>query len=256
MHPPAPQSAAGNPHSALAPGDARVEFCGEDYTALTSQPFRIGREGDLTVDDNPYLHRQFLMLHYQGGYWQLSNVGSQLAATIADDRGLVQAWLAPGASLPLVFPCTRVWFTAGPTTYEFTVTLDDPPFVPVRRDQHVTGTTTLGPGTLTADQHLLLIALAEVVLRRGGQSAGNIPSNAAAAARLGWTVTKFNRKLDNVCDKFTRHGVRGLHGDATRLASTRRARLVEYALAARLVNVSDLDLLPATGSECGSPSPA
>lgn len=223
---------------------------------LAPQPFRIGREGDLTVDDNPYLHRQFLMLHSQGGYWQLSNIGSQLAATIADDRGLLQAWLAPGASLPLLFPRTRVWFTAGPTTYEFTVTLDDPPFAPVPPDRQGTGATTLGPGTLTADQHLLLVALAEVVLRRDGQSTGNIPSNAAAAARLGWTVTKFNRKLDNVCDKFTRHGVRGLLGDATRLASARRARLVEYALAACLVNVSDLDLLPPAGSERSEPSPA
>jgi hypothetical protein len=230
------------------PGDAHVEFCGEDYTAVAGQPFKIGREGDLTVDDNPYLHRQFLMLHHQSGYWQLSNVGSQLAATIADDRGLVQAWLSPGASLPLVFPATRVWFTAGPTTYEFTVTLDDPPFLPVSLDQQVSGATTLGPGTLTADQHLLLVALAEVVLRRGEQGAGRIPSNADAATRLGWTLTKFNRKLDNVCDKFSRHGVRGLHGDATRLASTRRARLVEYALAARLVTAGDLDLLPSAKS--------
>jgi len=238
-----------------SPGDAHVEFCGEEYTAIASQPFNIGREGDLTVDDNAYLHRQFLMLHYQSGYWQLSNVGRHLAATIADDRGLVQAWLAPGGSLPLVFPCTRVWFTAGPTTYEFTVSLDDAPFLPVSLDQQVTGATTLGPGTLTADQHLLLVALAEVVLRRGRQGAGRIPSNADAAARLGWTVTKFNRKLDNVCDKFTRHGVRGLHGDATRLASTRRARLVEYALAACLVTVSDLDLLSPLGSERSAPSP-
>ena len=226
------------------PGEARIDFCGEQHTAVSSQPFSIGREGDLAVDDNPYLHRQFLLLHHDGGYWQLSNVGRQLAATIADDRGLVQAWLAPGASLPLVFPCTRVWFTAGPTTYEFTVTVAGSPFLPVSLDQQVTGSTTLGPGTLTADQHLLLVALAEPVLRHGDRGAGRIPGNADAAARLGWTITKFNRKLDNVCDKLSRHGVRGLHGDARRLASTRRARLVEYALAARLVTVGDLELLP------------
>ena len=81
----------------------------------------------------------------------------------------------------------------------------------------------------------------------GGQSTGNIPST-AAAARLGRTVSKFNRKLDNVYDKFTRHGVRGLDGDATRLASARQARLVEYALVAHIVNVSDLDLLPPMAS--------
>ena len=35
------------------PNEAHVEFCGEDYTVRTSRPFRVGREGDLTVDDNP-----------------------------------------------------------------------------------------------------------------------------------------------------------------------------------------------------------
>ena len=40
------------------------------------------------------------------------------AATVADESGHLQAYLAPGGRLPLVFPKTIVWFTAGPTTYE------------------------------------------------------------------------------------------------------------------------------------------
>ena len=39
-------------------------------------------------------------------------------------------------------------------------------------------------------------------------------------------------------------GVRGLHGGPERLARARKARLVEYAVAARLVTASDLELLP------------
>ena len=73
-----------------------------------------------------------------------------------------------------------------------------------------------------------------------------MPTSAGAALRLGWTITKFNRKLDNVCDKLTRNGVRGLHGDARNLATNRRARLVEYALSARLVTTHDLALLDLT----------
>ena len=38
----------------------RVEFCGEWYTVEEGAPFTIGRESDLTIDDNPYLHRTFL----------------------------------------------------------------------------------------------------------------------------------------------------------------------------------------------------
>jgi hypothetical protein len=88
----------------------------------------------------------------------------------------------------------------------------------------------------------LITALAENILRRGNRGAGTIPSSADAAVKLGWTITKFNRKLDNVCEKLSRSGIRGLHGDAGRLATSRRARLVEYALAARLVSASDLVL--------------
>ena len=62
-----------------------------------------------------------------------------------------------------------------------------------------------------------------------------MPSSSEAATRLGWTTTKFNRKLDNVCQKLAAQGVRGLHGEPGRLASNRRARLVEYAIAVRLI---------------------
>jgi hypothetical protein len=70
-----------------------------------------------------------------------------------------------------------------------------------------------------------------------------LPSSNGAADRLGWTVTKFNRKLDNVCDKLEKLGVRGLHGERGELASGRRSRLVEYAIATRLVTRDDLTLL-------------
>ena len=111
------------------------------------------------------------------------------------------------------------------------------------------GTVTIGRVQLTPDQKLLIIALCENVLRRGDRGAGHVPQSGAAAARLGWTVTKFNRKLDNVCQKLQRLGVRGLHGDADRLASNRRSRLVEYAVATRLVSRADLAMLDLPLSE-------
>ena len=62
---------------------------------------------------------------------------------------------------------------------------------------------------------------------------------------MGWTLKKFEKKIDNVCDRLSNRGVRGLKGEAGNLAANRRARLVEYALAARLVTVEDLALLDA-----------
>ena len=82
-----------------------VDFCGELYIPKPDEPFTIGREADLVVDDeNPFLHRQFLQLTKQGALWWLTNIGSQLTATVANTDGEMQAWLAPGAGLPLVFP--------------------------------------------------------------------------------------------------------------------------------------------------------
>jgi hypothetical protein len=70
-----------------------------------------------------------------------------------------------------------------------------------------------------------------------------LPSSAAAAQRLGWSLTRFNRKLDNVCDKLDRQGVPGLRGGVAASATNRRVRLVEYAVASRLITRDDLPLL-------------
>ena len=50
--------------------------------------------------------------------------------------------------------------------------------------------------------------------------------------------------LPEVVSRLGEAGVRGLHGGPERLARARKARLVEYAVAARLVTASDLELLP------------
>ena len=108
----------------------------------------------------------------------------------------------------------------------------------------IDGTITIGRVQLTPDQKLLIVALCENVLRRGDRGAGHVPQSGAAAQRMGWTVTKFNRKLDNVCEKLSELGVRGVRGGPTKLASSRKARLVEYAMAGRVVTADDLGLPP------------
>jgi hypothetical protein len=205
--------------------------------------FVVGREGDLAIDDNPYLHRRFLVIRENDGIWWLSNTGSTLAATVADRAGLMQAWLAPGGSLPLVFPESVVIFTAGPTTYELEIELREPTFAPTDVIEDVSGTTTIGRISLSASQRLLVLALAEPLLRAGALSVGSLPTSAVAAERLGWPLTTFNRKLDHICQKLAASGVKGLHGATDKLAMNRRARLVEYAVAARIVTVDDLVML-------------
>lgn len=220
-----------------------LDFMGERIEVPADGWVTLGREGDVVVDDNPYLHRLFLQVGYAEGLPWIVNLGDQLSATVSDSEGRVQAWLAPGAKLPIVFEHTVVRFTAGPTTYEFELHMGEPVFAEPVRVPESTGETTVGPLPFTPDQRLLILALAEPILRQDGRSSASIPSSAEAAQRLGWTSTKFNRKLDNVCQKLAKIGVQGLHGAPGELASNRRSRLVEYAVSVRLVTPDDLQEL-------------
>jgi hypothetical protein len=220
-----------------------VEFAGELFPVEPGGVFTVGREGDLAIDDNLFLHRNFLTIQNVDGLWLLSNVGSRLTATVTDSGGRVQAWLAPGARLPLVFASTSVIFSAGPTTYELTIHAAEPAFRETQPEPEGDGLSTIGDVPLTHSQRVMILALAEPVLRREGTGMSELPTSAQAAERIGWTLTRFNRKLDNVCDKLDRIGVPGLRGGVRSYATNRRVRLVEHAIAARLVTRDDLPLL-------------
>ncbi len=232
-----------------------VVFCGEEHPVSPERGLTIGRTGDLEVDDNPYLHRTFLVVSFDNGFWWLSNTGSTLTATVADEQGLFQAWLNPGARIPLALRTLVVWFTAGPTTYDFEIHVASPAFQTVVSEPASSppddelGAATVGRVSLTPDQKLLVVALCEPFLRRRETGTSQIPSSAAAADRLGWALTRFNRKLDNVCQKLADAGTRGLHGGIGKLATNRKARLVEHALSTKLVTEDDLALLDDDGTD-------
>lgn len=238
---------AGHGDTAPPPlGPLRVRFGEQLAEVIPGTPFSIGRDADLNIDENPYLHRQFLRLRVEAGLWWLENVGTLLSATLTDGSGQVQATLAPGARLPLVFDRVEVVFGAGSTSYELEIVSDaaffGPPVLPTPRTIG-SADETIGHVPLTHSQRQLIVALAEPLLRGGSSGRGEIPGSAEAADRLGWTLTAFNRKLDNVCEKLDRIGVSGLRGGRDSLATNRRMRLVEYAVATRLVTAPDLAIL-------------
>ena len=195
---------------------AQIGFCGEWYYADPDREFAIGRDGDLQIDDNPYLHRRFPHPGVAAG----AVVAGQrrhpaLGHRLRNAGGTFQAWLAPGARLPLVFGATTVLFTAGSDHLrDSSIVCDDADIRPVRGPVQP-ATSARPPSVRSASrpsQKQLIVALAEPLLRRDGTSVSAIPSSKEAAARLGWEQTRFNRKLDNVCDKLDRRGVRGLRG--------------------------------------------
>ena len=220
-----------------------LDFAGELFEVTPSQVFLVGRQGDLAIDDNPYLHRSFLEVAAEDGLWWVTNVGSRLPAHLTEAHGRVRTTLAPGARQPLVFSDTVLSFTAGSTTYELLLHTDGPAWRPPRPGRPRDGDTTIAPSALTESQRLALLALAEPVLRRDGTGASQVPTAVEAAARLGWAQTRFNRKLDNLCEKFEKSGVRGLRGTLGSSAANRRVLLVEYAVTTLLVTREDLSLL-------------
>jgi hypothetical protein len=168
---------------------------------------------------------------------------------IADADSRSNVVLAPGSEIALSFPNAIVRFRAGVTDYELSLRVpdredeEDDEDGDASWDDEFTDTIGLSDVPLTDEQRLLLLALAEPALR-DPHNKEELPANRAIARRLGWSITKFNRKLDNLCNRFTKLGVGGLRGSIDQLATDRRRRLVEHAIESALVSADQLDRLP------------
>ncbi len=67
----------------------KIEFCGEWYDVVHPNDFHIGRESDLVIDDNPYLHRRFLRIYEDFGLLTSDQaVGEETRASDVDLAGV------------------------------------------------------------------------------------------------------------------------------------------------------------------------
>lgn len=223
-----------------------VEFVGEEHTVVPGDQLTFGRTGDLVIDQNNYLHRQLGVFDHSADIWWLHNVGSAIVIELIDRNSTSRMTVAPGSSVALAFEEAVVRFEAGRATYEVTVEGPPPGLAPRSLDaDDAPATITAVDIVFTPDQLRCILALAEPRLLDPALPPTSLPTNRQAAARLGWKATRFNRKLDNVCSKVDRMGVAGLHGGSGGLATKRRERLVDYALATSMIAVEDLALLDA-----------
>lgn len=230
--------------------DLHVDFIGEVRAVEPGQELTFGRQGDLHIDDNRHLHRVLGRFWSRGESWWLSNEGRSITIQIADADSRSSVQLAPGSEIALSFPNSILRFRAGITDYELLVRVPDrgaddgdDEDDPLDADDDDGETIALGDIMLTDEQRLLLLALAEGPLR-DPHTSEELPTNRAVARRLGWSITKFNRKLDSLCDRFARLGVGGLRGSIDQLATDRRRRLVDHAVESGLISRSQLGRLP------------
>lgn len=221
-------------------GEARVVAPGSELT--------FGRAADLVVDEaNTYLHRVVGRVFCQGGIWLLENLGSHVELDVVSEGGVVSR-LPPAHpdALPVVVslatPTCVIRFRAGVANYEIGVTIGDTPR-PAVSVNPTGGVETLRYGRipLTDEERSMLLLIAEPCLRDPTCGPEALPASRQVAHQLGWPLSKLNRKLDYLCTRLTRAGVRGLHGGRGREARNRRWRLVEHAINARLVTPADLD---------------
>lgn len=221
----------------------RIDFAGEVTELATDQSLTFGRSADLDIDDNRYLHRQLGQLFADRGIWWLRNVGSAIVLSIIDHDSASTVKVTPGATVPITFEHATIAFAAGRANYELEVAstgeVPEPPDTPAGDGDRTVSATDL---PLTPEQRLLLVVFAEPALRATGV-VDRLPTNREVASRLGWSDTKFNRKLDALCRKYAAAGVAGLVGSADALARDRRRRLTEHVVYSSIVTPTDLDLL-------------
>jgi hypothetical protein len=227
-------------------GKLYLDFCGEDHTLDPGASMTFGRDGDLMVDDNPYMHRIVGRFTDHDGMWCLENLGRTIPVVLRDASGPSSANIAPGSAAALVHGEFTLGFSAGPTRYELFGALEDHEWATdLLGPDGLSGTETVDWGRvdLNDDQRLLLLAMCEPRLLDPHGDPDTPFSNRQGAARLGWSITKFNRKLDHLCEKLHRAGVPDVHGGVGANAMDRRRRLVDHALTVRLVTVEELSLI-------------
>jgi hypothetical protein len=226
-----------------------VDFCGERRRLGPGDELTFGRAADLAVDEaNAYLHRIVGRFVWHAGFWWVENLGAHIELELlAADVTAVRLGPRPVDGDPLAAPLTsgdaRLRFAAGGLQYELDVLVGpiDRPVPAPLDDGDGAATSRYGHLELTADERLLLSELARPVLADASAGPDSLPANREVALRLGWTLTKFNRKLDYLCTRLTKVGVRGLQGGRGEEATNRRWRLVEHAVTARLVTPADLE---------------
>ena len=234
----------------MADGTITIEFIDERVELVPPTSLTFGRDADLVIDeDNPHLHRVCGCIHWAGGRWWLDNVGPHVAMRVVGAGGSDTTLPAdPDGRLPfrtcaLLDQHTTISFRAGRFTYE--VTCEQPEAV--RPPGRITispsdrETKPFGLIDLTIEERALLGVLAAGLLRAPGAGPECLPANKEAAAQLGWPLTRFNRKLDYLCERLAKTGVPGLKGTRGRESEARRWRLVTHAVSIGLVSEADVD---------------
>ncbi len=213
-----------------------VHFVGETYNPLSELVF--GREAELSLDENTYLHRQAGRFRTRDDVWWLENIGSRLRLTMVSSDGSVLD-LQPGGSSPLLGTVGEVSLTAGPTRYEIGYALqyrqaEEHDVGPAPRQ----GVDTITYGViLTPRERDFAVVLAQ---NRLTGRRGPLPTHGEIAEIWGVSAKTVDNTLQRLRAKLRKQNLRSIQSTET---------LVEYLVTQGLVTMADLEW-----AQLGSPT--
>ena len=218
-----------------------VRFLGETFHPTDDLTF--GRESELVIDDNSYLHRRAGRFRLRDGTWWLENLGSRLRLTMASSDGSLID-LQPGASSPLLGMGGEVSLTAGPTRYELSYELDGNQ-LPWKDTHQLSdkGVDTMTYGTILTPRELDFV----VVLAQGRLTGrlGPLPSHGEIAEIWGVSRKTVDNTLQRLRAKLRKQKIGYVQSSET---------LVEYLVTQGLVTLDDLEWAALGGPSGPRPS--
>jgi len=227
-----------------------VTFVDELYAVERDGELGFGRDAELAIDEaNPYMHRRVGTFIHHDDEWWLRNDGRNTELTVLVDGG-TRIVLAPKAAQLLTGGAGVVRFAAGNLNYELSYRLAGAQAPPTPATAELGSgagpTVDFGALRLNREQRQLLAVLCERRLLDPAAPAHDLPANTEIAHRLGWSLRKFDRKLDYLCRRLDEQGVRGLRGRPGDQATDRRLVLAAHVLRTGLIGPDDLTLLEAS----------
>ncbi len=202
----------------------------------------FGRDADIELDTNPFLHRRTGAFVRDGGDWWVHNLGTKLYLTVIADDG-TRAELPPGTRHALASVSGLVRVTAGRSTYEVSYRLSSSPErSPAVDPQPDDGTLTIQVDlALTPREIDFLVTFARPYLLGLAEP---MPTYAEVASLWAVAPKTLDNTLQSIKRKFRAAGlIRDPNLDA----------LVQKAIQHSLVTRADLDW---ADLDSGSPQPA
>ena len=209
-------------------GGLTVRFVGETYRPDAELTF--GRQADLSLDENSYLHRRAGRFRLRTSTWWLENLGGRLRLTMVSSDGSLLD-LQPGASSPLLGERGEVSVTAGPTRYmiEYELQREQSKWE-ITAQFGISGADTMTYGSVLTPRELDFV----VIMAQGRLTGrlGPIPSHGEIAETWGVSAKTVDNTLQRLRTKLRSQNINSINSSET---------LIEYLVTQGLVSPADLE---------------